>query len=214
MNGDGLNTQDYRHVIISIGRTYIPGGRGEPGLFDEEDEEEEDEGAEDALDLQANHGGVIARLHYGVRADLVKNLDSQSIAKFRQRRKRKADAEYERSSTKRLISSYTRLYGACPGSVTQESLTQVGGSNFGDSYTGRPPGEDTLVHAHVIDYRVVTRLINGALRPLLDGLGRPGGVVNLYRGEDAALATAAVRKRIYDALDVVFKGSDRRGFKS
>jgi hypothetical protein len=75
--GIKLNILDYRHLAISIGRKHL---RWVGSRLEGEDGESED----DIYDVQAGHSSKIANQVYGIRADIMRDTNEQTLVQFRE----------------------------------------------------------------------------------------------------------------------------------
>lgn len=83
--GQGFGTLDYRHLVVSIGRQKVSRKfdeefRAEQGHASEESDDEEEE---DAIDLQNARTSKIGLQRYGVRADMLEQLNDRAFDVFR-----------------------------------------------------------------------------------------------------------------------------------
>ena len=78
-----LNTHDYRHLAIGIGRVVV-GDQFAQGYQEETGEVEEEEvETDDPLEMSAGRGGEVGSNRYGVPVDIIKHLSNRSINIFR-----------------------------------------------------------------------------------------------------------------------------------
>lgn len=77
--GVKINILDYRHLAISIGRKHLRWEGWSESRLDGDGEDSED----DVYDVQAGHSSRVANKVYGIRTDMVRGINEQTLVQFR-----------------------------------------------------------------------------------------------------------------------------------